>query len=113
MDLLEDVKRAMEVLSDAKNLVCYKYDADFRNLEGFHVASSGEELAESVDVLLSDPPYNVGHLSELEDTSYIVSRPNDMEDSYDLAKRGISLVVMATGLSQRFSSRHTGEDCSP
>lgn len=36
IDLSEEAKRAIEVLSETMNLVCYIYYADFQDLEELH-----------------------------------------------------------------------------
>lgn len=42
MDLWEERKQAMDILSEAINWVCYLTDADFCDLEELHQASAGK-----------------------------------------------------------------------
>lgn len=44
VDLSKDANRAVEVLSDAMNSVCYLPDADFRDFEDLQEASAGKKL---------------------------------------------------------------------
>lgn len=46
MDLSEEAKQAVEVLSEEMNSVHYIYDADFNDLEDLQDANAREELAE-------------------------------------------------------------------
>lgn len=72
MDLSKDAKRAMEVLSKAKNSASYIYNADYFGLEDLHEASAGKELLDSVYSPMCDLLYNLNCQSELENTSHNV-----------------------------------------
>lgn len=52
MNMSEEAKRAMELLGEAMISVCFKYDANFRDLEELHKVSAGYELMERVCFLL-------------------------------------------------------------
>lgn len=65
-DLPKEAKKAMEGLSETKNLVCYIYYADFQDLEEIQQASAGEKVMKSEDLLLFNHPYNVRRQSRLE-----------------------------------------------
>lgn len=82
--------RAMEVLSEGMNSVWYIQNADFRDLDELRGAFAGEARAESVEFLLSDPPYSVRRQSELENTSQIVFGLNEMDEFCDLAAKLIN-----------------------
>lgn len=88
-NVAEKAKRAIAVLNKAIYAIYYVYDAEFGNLEENHTASAGEELAEWVNFLLSDPPYNLRRQSKLESADKNVFSPNDMDDFRDLAKKPI------------------------
>lgn len=79
-------KREMGVSSEAVNSVCFTYYADFRALDELQKAGAREEVAESVVVLLCDPPYNVSSHRKLKNTSHNVLGPNYTDNFCDLAK---------------------------
>lgn len=54
----------MDVLREAMNSVCYFYDIDFCDPEERQEAVAGEELADSVDIVVCKPPYYVIRQSE-------------------------------------------------
>lgn len=65
LNLLEEAKRAIQLLSEAVNSVCYIYDTDFRSNEELHETGIREGVVETVDSLLCDAPYNVRRQCEL------------------------------------------------
>lgn len=52
MDLLEEVNRAIAVLSEAMKSACHIYYTDYGDLEELQVAGTGEHVPESVTSLL-------------------------------------------------------------
>lgn len=78
IDSSEEAKRGMKLLSEAVNSVCYKYDADFRDLEKFLKNGAGEKVTEPFDFLPCDPSYNVRHQKKSENRSHDVLGPNVM-----------------------------------
>lgn len=89
MDLLEVVRQAVEMLMEAKNSVCCINSADVYNLERFHEAGTGEELAEAVNFELCHPPYNLRCQTELKTTSHDLFELSDVDDFCDLDKKWI------------------------
>lgn len=59
------------------NSVLYTYNVNFGDVEEPHKADAGEELAESVDFLRCNSPYNVRRQSMLENTRHDAFEPND------------------------------------
>lgn len=87
MGLPEVAKGAMELLKEAMNLVSYLYGPDVCDLKELHKAGFGEELVESVDYVLCDPPYNATCQSELEHISHDMLGRNAVEHFCALVKK--------------------------
>lgn len=80
MDLSEEAKQAMTVISEAKDLVFYIYDTGFYNLERLQGAGAGSGLVKPVNFLLCHPPCHVRSQKQLENTNHGVFEPIDMEN---------------------------------
>lgn len=59
IDLSEEAMRAMMVSSEAMNSVCYLCNAFCCDLEELHDTGTVEEVVETIELLLCEPPYNV------------------------------------------------------
>lgn len=55
-NLLEEVKKAIEMLCEAMNIACKIYITDSRDPKDPEKASAGERAVKSVDLLLCDSP---------------------------------------------------------
>lgn len=77
---------AQEALLQAIRTECCVYKKDFRNLHETHKPQGSKDLAESVDLLLCDPLYNIRHQQELQNNKHCVFVAKKMEDFESLQK---------------------------
>lgn len=73
----------MEVLSEAKNSVCYIYNTYFHGLEEIYESGAGTEPAMILHFLPCDLPYYMRCQNALENKSHDVLDPNNMDDFWD------------------------------
>lgn len=112
MDVSEEARIAMDVLSEEMNCVCYVRDADFRDLGELHNAKLKEKLVESKHFLLCDVSFNARRPSELENAGHDVLGPNSKDHFFAPLKSWKSLVAMAMCSVVRFNFHCGGEDFS-
>lgn len=69
-----------EVLPEAMKAVCCRYDDDFRGLHETHELQSGEDLTESVYLLLRDLFFNVRRREDLSNSRHDLFSAVDMDN---------------------------------
>lgn len=110
MDLLEEVKWAIQVLSKKMNSACNIYDTFFCNLEELHSASASEQQEVAVDFLLRNLPYKMPWRSELDNASHNLFMPMIWTTSATLWKSWESLVARDICLVRQFRFSRVGEN---
>lgn len=88
VDILQEEKQAMAMLSGKMNSVCHIYFAHLRDLEELRVVDE-EDLVESVDLLKCNSAYKVMRQSELENKGQDVFGINGTSNFRDMAKKMI------------------------
>lgn len=59
VELSGNTRTAFSILSDAMKAECSENDTYFLQLTEFHEMETGESLLGNVDVVLTDPPFNL------------------------------------------------------
>lgn len=89
MNLSEEARRAMAVLSKAMNSARYIYDTNVSILKELYKTGAGRELANFVDFLLCDHPHGVGCRNDQKSPSHDAFKTNFKDKFCNLAETPI------------------------
>jgi DNA modification methylase len=79
-ELTADAKNAFEVLKTEMDMYVSFYTTDFKNLSQTHGDVNGMDIDGSVDLVLTDPPYNIRREAGRRHSSYDVLTDKGMSD---------------------------------
>lgn len=84
-ELTESERGSYKLLCDALKKYVHVYDTCFRDIEEIHSHRTGDHLSGNVDLLLTDPPYNIRRERDRENSSYDELSLKDMDDFCSVA----------------------------